>query len=184
MKRHIWFASLAATVLLVGQSSSSVAQTVESPWSVEVAGGIVFPTGAYANTANPGFGLAGTLGYTVNRNWTVLGNFNAGFLKGETGPDWNLYSYFLKLAYDTGESSAKWRILIPLGAGGVTFAPDSDASSKTYFALNSGLMFQYYLSPKLALAFDGLATLVFSTNDLGSDTIWLFPLSAGLLFRF
>lgn len=186
MKRLLRRAPLPALVLLLGLSSNATAQATERPWSIQFTGGIVLPTGEYATSTNPGLGLAGSVGYALTPDWSLLASFNAGFLEGDLGPDWNIYTYFLKAAYDTGEGDTKWRILVPLGAGAVTFAPDSDAiSSSTYLGLNSGLMFQYYLNPRLAFTFDGLVTFVFaSKSEIGSDTLWLFPLGAGLLLRF
>jgi hypothetical protein len=99
------------------------------------------------------------------------------------------YGYSLKAVYDIGDPGSNLRILIPFGAGGVTFDPettDSDgAESTTKFALNAGLMFQYYVSPQVAITANGMSTLVFgSVVENGGDTIWIIPLRAGLLGRF
>jgi hypothetical protein len=97
------------------------------------------------------------------------------------------YGYFLKAAHNIGDPGSSLRILIPFG-GGVTFDPetaDSDgAESTTKFALNAGLMFQYYVSPQVALSANGMSTLVFgSVVENGGDTIWIIPLTAGVLVR-
>lgn len=177
---------LALLVLALGYPSEAHAQKPQNPWLVHVAGGVYFPTGDYATTTNPGFGLETDIGYQLAPRWLVMATFNMGWLKGEVGPDWTNYGYFLKGAYDVGDPGSKLRILIPLGAGGVTFSPDSDSlESTSKFALNSGLMFQYYVSPKFAISFNGMATLVFgSVFEDGGDITWVFPITAGLLFRF
>jgi hypothetical protein len=112
--------------------------------------------------------------------------FKLGLIKGQGGEssEVNIYSYFLKAAYGIGDLGSRLRILIPLGAGGATFAP-KNVDSKTYFALNGGLMFHYYFEPRMAFTLEGLVTLVFrGENDVGGDTVWLVPLAAGMLVRF
>jgi hypothetical protein len=176
---------VAAFLLAAVLTTEAAAQTEDHRLFAQLSAGVVLPVGEFANTTNAGFGFAGTIGYSLNPRWTLLGAFNGGYLKGTPGPDWNIYSFLLKAAFETGEPGAKWRIMVPLGAGAVTFDPQSDAiSTNTYFAVNSGLMFQYYVNPRLALTLDTLATLVFtSQTDLGTDYVWLFPLAAGLLVR-
>ena len=172
-------------VLAFGWASPGDAQiATERQWWVQGAVGVAFPTGTYANTTNPGVGFAAVAAYNFKPKWSALGAVNLALLKGELGPDTNIYTYFLKAAYDISDVGSQWRIMIPLGAGGATFAP-KDADSKTYFALNSGLMFQYYFNPRWAVTLDGQATLVFAEETrLGSSTIWIFPIAAGMLVRF
>ena len=177
---------VAALILAVGPTTEAAAQSDNHRWSAQLSAGVVLPVGKFANTTNPGFGFAGTIGYSLSSRWMLLGAFSVGSLNGTPSPDWDIYSFLLKAAFDTGEQRTNWRILVPLGAGAVTFDPQSEAISKnTYFAAQSGLMFQYYFNPRLAVTLDALATLVFtSQNDLGTDYVWLFPFAAGLLVRF
>lgn len=180
-------ATLAALLVLgVGCPNRVHAQRPDSPWLVHVAGGVYFPTGDYATTTNPGFGIEADVGYYLAEKWLVMGTFNMGWLKGDLGPDWTNYGYFLKAAYDIGDPGSKLRILVPVGAGGVTFNPDGDVlDSGNKFALNAGLMFHYYVGPKVAISVNGMSTLVFgSFFENGGDTTWIFPLTAGLLLRF
>jgi len=185
MRRYASRTLIAALLISVGSITEATAQSDAHRWSTQLSAGLVLPGGKFATTTNPGFGFAGTIGYALNPKWTLLGAFNAGYLKGSPGPDWNTYAYLLKAAYDTGKEGAKWRIMVPLGAGAVTFDPQSEAiSANTYFAMNSGLMFRYYFNPRMAVTLDALATLVFtSQNDLGTDYVWLFPFAAGFLVR-
>ena len=186
MRRYAICTLFAALLLSVGSITEAAAQSDTHRWSAQLSAGFVLPVGEFANTTNPGFGFAGTIGYSINSRWTLLGAFSGGSLKGTPGPDWNIYSYLLKAALDTGEKRTHWRIMVPLGAGAVTFDPQSEAiSTNTYFAVNSGLMFHYYFNPRMAVTLDALATLVFtSQTDLGTDYVWLFPFAAGFLVRF
>jgi hypothetical protein len=186
MRRYVSCTLIAAFLLVVASVTEAAAQADSHRWSVQLSAGMVFPIGKFANTTNPGFGFAGTLGYSISSRWTLLGAFNGGSLKGEPSPDWNVYSYLIKAAFDTGEEGAKWRIMVPLGAGAVTFVPQSEAiPSYTYPAVNTGLMFQYHFNPRIAVTLDALATLALtSQNDLGTDFVWLFPFAAGFLVRF
>jgi len=186
MRRHLLSLLIASLLLVVGPVTQAAAQADAHRWSIQASAGMVFPIGKFADTTNPGFGFAGSLGYSINSRWTLLAAFNGTSLKGEPSPDWNVYSYLLKAAFDTSEEGARWRILVPLGAGAVTFDPQSEAiPSYTYPAVNTGLMFQYHFHPQIAVTFDALATLAFtSQNDLGTDFVWLLPLAAGILARF
>ncbi len=179
--------TLVALLLLAARTGSeATAQTDTHRWSAQLSAGLVMPLGKFANTTNLGFGFAGAIGYSLGSHWTMLGVFNAGSLEGDPGPDWNIYSYLFKAAYDTGAESSRWRIQVPLGAGAVTFDPESEAiSANTYFAAASGLMFQYDFSARMAATLDALVTLAFtSQNDLGTSYVWLFPVAVGFLIRF
>jgi hypothetical protein len=181
-------ALLAALVLTLGFAQDAHAQRRDNPWLIHVAGGAYFPVGEYANTANPGFGISADVGYQFNSRWYALGTFNLGWLKGDLGPDMRNYGYFLKAAYDIGDPGSQIRILVPFGAGAVTFDPETSGSegveSTTKFALNAGLMFQYYVSPQVAISVNGMSTLVFgNVAGIGGDTIWIIPLTAGVLVR-
>ncbi len=188
MRHGMTTALLAALLLTLGFTQNAQAQRPDSPWLIHVAGGAYFPVGEYASTTNPGFGISADVGYQFNPRWYVLGTFNLGWLKGDIGPDWRNYGYFLKAAYDSGNPNSSIRILIPFGAGAVTFDPETSGSdgveSTTKFALNAGLMFQYYFSPQVAISANGMSTLVFgNVAEIGGDTIWIIPLTAGVLLR-
>jgi hypothetical protein len=173
-----------AIVPLASTLDAQVATTRK--WWVDGAFGVTFPVGEYANATDPGVTFGTTVGYNFRPRWSVLGSFKLGLIQGQggEGSDANIYSYFLKAAYNIGGPGSRWRILIPLGAGGATFDPE-DFESKTYFALNSGLMFQWYFDPRLAFTFEGFVTLVFrGEDDIGGDTVWLIPLAAGMHVRF
>lgn len=188
MKHSKMTALLAALLLTLGFTQHVQAQRPDKPWLIQVAGGAYFPTGEFASTTNPGFGIKADVGYQFDSRWYVLGTLNLGWLKGDLGPDWRNYGYFLKAAYDIGDPGSNIRILVPFGAGGVTFDPDTSGSdvieSTTKFALNAGLMFQYYFSPQVAISANGMSTLVFGdVVGLGGDTIWIIPLTAGVVVR-
>jgi hypothetical protein len=177
---------LLSAFLALCVSIDTYAQEPDHRWFAEGAAGVVVPTGEYAKSTSIGPGFAVSIGYTFAPRWIAMGSFTAGFLsEGDIGPASNLYSYFLKAGYDIGDPDKKLSAYIPLGAGVVTFDPDSDVlRSKTHFALSSGLMFQYALDPRFALTLDALVTLaIVNEREFGSDAVWLFPLGVGLLFR-
>lgn len=185
--RTATFATLSALmVLAVGVPSQAQAQRPDRPWFIHVAGGPYVRIWGYSTTTQPGFGFEVDLGRHLADKWLVLATFDMGWLNGDDGINWTNYRYFLEAAYDIGDPRASLRILVPLGVGGVTFRADSDAFETTSrFAVNAGLMFQFYVSRRVAISLNGMSTVVFSgVFDESSHLTWIFPATVGMLLRF
>ena len=193
MPKHSPFAALAALVLLIALSGSAKAQKVENPWSLEGYAGIVLTTGNFSDIAESGFGAGALVGYSLDPDWVLLANVSYSPLKANSNftefplTDWNIFGAFALVGYEFGAGEST-RVMIPVGLGVAHFDPKDPnefLSSSTNFALNGGVKFYYYFSPTVAISINGMGILAFADEaKLSSNTIWLFPLSAGLVLRF
>ncbi len=186
MNRFTHILAAAALALALAVPSSAQAQRRDMPWLLEGYGAYVLVAGDYADLARDGWAAGGLLGYNVVRQVWLMGNFSAYWNDGEGELfDWSNYSYFAMLGYDALAPDMNGDLIFYLGAGAVTFDPDTDVlEQRTYFGLNGGLKLAYNFSQRVAGTLNFAAAVAFSEEDYIGGKTWLFPLGAGLAFRF
>lgn len=156
--------------------------------SLEARGGVNVPTFDIADAARsgPSFGLG--LGVAVTPRVWLMADGDFGFHGGEAGgPDVNVYHYVGKVGYEVLDPRAgPWSLMLNAGAGAMTFDVDAPgAGSNTYFAINVGAKLGYAVTERLELLLSPQGDIAFSDEDvLGTDDAWVWPVSAGVRFRF
>jgi hypothetical protein len=180
--RHLAAAAFALTLAVPGLAQ---AQQPPKPWIVEVSGAYVIPSGDYNALVKNGWGANAFVGYELNPQFVVAGNFNAYWMASEfeIAGDWTNYSYFAMVGFNAAGGVAQGDGYVVLGAGGMTFSQDG-GESNTNFALSGGFRSYFYFSESVGLSIDAMATVAFTPADTFTGTTWFFPLGAGLVFRF
>jgi hypothetical protein len=185
--------ALAAVTLVVAQparSQTAMAAGVAAPATprlfVEGLGGAVVPTFDIATTAKTGAMFGATVGYVLNPRWVLMGEFDYGHhtAKASSSITINTLHYMAKLGYSlTGPRARGWEVLVNLGAGAVGF--DVAGSTKTYLAINAGAKITYNFSRHVGFVISPQGDIAFSKKaDLNTTNSWVWPVSAGLRFRF
>jgi hypothetical protein len=177
--------TLAALALCIVLPAAAQAQRPAKPWLVEISGAYVIPSGDFGRLVKNGWGTGAFVGYSVNPQFVVAGNFNVGWLEGDCAlcVDFTNYGYFAMVGYNGAAGVSKGDAYVLIGAGGVTFSP-KEGESQTNFAMNGGVRTYFNLSPSVALAIDLMAVVAFTPADTFTGTTWFFPLGVGLAFRF
>ena len=155
---------------------------------VEGLAGAVVPTFDIANTAKVGSMFGGTVGYSLNSRWTLMGEFDYGNYKDKATGTITIKTlhYIGKLGYSlTGPSETGWEALVNLGAGAVSFDVDGAPSTKTYFAINAGAKITYNFNRSVAFVLSPQGDIAFTKKaDLNTTNAWVWPVSAGLRIRY
>ena len=179
---------LPALALVVILPAAARAQAPEKLWLVEASGAYVINTGTFGDLVKNGWGGGALVGYAINEFWYFLVNANVQVASAAdncaTCVKTTNYSYFGMLGMNVAPSQPDWDVLLIAGAGGSTFSPEG-ANSNTYFALNGGVRGYYWVSPSVALSLDAMASLSFTDQqEVGTSSVWSFPLGVGVAFRF
>lgn len=175
----------AALALTIALPVLAQAQQPVKPWIVEVSGAYVIPSGDYNALVKNGWGTSAFVGYELNPQFVIAGNFNVAWMPGEFEVigDFTNYSYFGMVGFNAAESVPSGDAYVVLGAGGMTFSEDG-GDSKTNFALSGGVRSYFYFSQSVGISVDAMATVAFTPADTFTGTTWLFPLGVGLVVRF
>jgi len=198
-------AALASGLLLVPGVAKLAAQT---PYNLEIRGGIVAPAGDLADATSLGGSLGVGVGYWVNQWVGVRVDGDVDILPGETVqggimPDMTLWHYNAGLEVRALKpGTTPWTLLFNVGAGATTLdtdafpgaGPDGDVT-QTYFALNGGVKLGYDVNPtvnvwvgsQMYVTFTDDADLVtlaaLSPSVSPFTTAWSFPITAGIRFN-
>ncbi len=155
---------------------------------VEGLAGAVVPTFDIANTVKVGSMFGGTIGYTLNSRWVLMGEFDYGNHKDKATGTTTIKTlhYMGKLGYSlTGPRETGWEAVVNLGAGAVSFDVDGAPSTKTYFAINAGAKLAYNFTRSVAFVLSPQGDIAFSKRaDLNTTNAWVWPVSAGLRIRY
>lgn len=169
--------------LLFALTTAASAQ-VERPTSIELRALAMVPTFSIADAANtgPGFGLG--LGYRLSPKVRLMADFDAGFHPTPSpSVDINTYHLMGKVGFDV-VSTDRVTVTLNTGAGVVQFAGDLP-ESKSYFAINAGAKIGIRLADAVELLISPQGDIAFSKEaDVGTSNSWVWPIGAGLRFKF
>ncbi len=177
--------TVAAFALAALASTQSVsAQEAESKLALEVRALAVVPTFDIDDAADigPGFGIG--IGYRVAEKVSLMADFDMGIHPTPT-PDFdiNTLHYMAKAGYDVFVGD-RVTVTANLGAGVVQFGGDLP-ETKSYFAINAGAKIAVALSGAVDLLISPQGDIAFTKEaDLGTTNAWVWPIGAGLRFRF
>ena len=176
------------TCLTVSAMSAQYSPTDTPKFFVEGLAGAVVPTFDISNTVKVGSMFGGTVGYSLNDRWTLMGEFDYGNHKDKASGLTTIKTlhYIGKLGYSlTGPRETGWEALVNLGAGAVSFDVDGAPSTKTYFAINAGAKITYNFSRSIALVISPQGDIAFTKKaELNTTNAWVWPVSAGLRIRY
>ncbi|MGE0440022.1 MAG: outer membrane beta-barrel protein [Gemmatimonadales bacterium] len=172
-----------AAGLLLSLGTSLAAQT-ERPVSIELRALAMTPTFSIADAANTGPGFGAGFGYRVSPKVRLMADLDAGFHPTPvTGFDINTYHLMGKVGLDVVRTD-KVTVTLNTGAGLVRFGGDLPAA-KSYFAINAGAKIGIRLADAVELLISPQGDIAFSKEaDVGTSNAWVWPLGAGLRFRF
>jgi len=169
--------------LLFSLTAAASAQ-VDRPTSIELRALAMIPTFGISDVANtgPGFGLG--IGYRVSPKVRLMADLDAGFHPTPSpSVDINTYHVMGKVGFDV-VSTERVTVTLNTGAGIVQFAGDL-AESKRYFAINAGAKIGIRLTDAVELLISPQGDIAFSKEaDVGTSNSWVWPIGAGLRFKF
>ena len=175
-----------ALTLAVGASVNAVAaqDPSERPVAFELRAIGMVPTFDIADAADVGPGFGAGIGYRLSPAVTLMADFDMAVHPTPT-PDFdiNTLHYMGKVGYDV-YARDRVTVTVNLGAGVLQFAGDLP-ESKSYFAINAGAKVAIALSDAVELLISPQGDIAFTKEeDLGTSNAWVWPLGAGLRFRF
>jgi hypothetical protein len=175
----------ALTLAVAASWSAAAAQdSSERPLSLELRGIAMVPTFDIADAADVGPGFGAGIGYRLSPAVTVMADFDMAVHPTPT-PDFdiNTLHYVGKVGYDVYVRD-RITVTLNLGAGVVQFAGDLP-ESKSYFAINAGAKVGVALSEAVELLISPQGDIAFTKeDDLGTSNAWVWPIGAGVRFRF
>jgi hypothetical protein len=189
MKCSRRFVALVAVAMVVGMASDANAQLAEKSYFVELTGGLAIPIGDFGdNVKTEAVAVGARFAWSFSPRWWLSANLGTTFFNGkEQGTDLKAYAYSLAATYEL-PTTAGGEVTVPvfLGLGAVTFDSDVEgASANTYFAVNGGAKFQWYINQGLALNLTGAVTLAFADQEeVGDDIVVTFPILVGVVLLF
>jgi hypothetical protein len=182
-------ATFALMLTLSIGAGGAAAQKPEKPWIIEGLVGVAVPTFDISDVADPGFVAGVSAGYLVSEKVLAMVELDWGTHSGaNSGPDVGVYHYMGKAGYRVFASQdEKWRIFVNAGAGALTFDADvPGADSSTYFAINAGAKIYYDASDLISIVISPQGDIAFvdTADGFTGSTAWVWPITAGVAFKF
>ena len=181
--REAVFAGVALIALAAPPEVVS-AQEAGSRVALEVRGLAMVPTFDIADAADVGPGFGAGIGYQVAPRIRIMADFDLGVHPTPT-PDFdiNTLHYVGKVGYDAFVGD-RVTVTVNLGAGLVQFAGDLP-ETKSYFAINAGAKVALALTDRVDFLLSPQGDIAFTKEaDLGTSNAWVWPIGAGVRFRF
>ena len=197
---------LAALLVLLLAPAPGAGQ--EQPLAFELRGGVGLPAFDLADRADPGFAFGLDLAHRLTPRVSLVAGGDVELLAGAGGdgavdhPDVNVWHYGVGVeAQLLDPARTWWRLSASAGAGGTTFDVASGGASSTEPAVYAGLELGWDASEEMDVfvgvrswvAFAGESTLGPDPRDTApvgdaaggdGDTLWSFPLTAGVRLTF
>jgi len=176
--------AVTALVALTSVQGASAQATAGSKLALELRGVAMVPTFDIADAADVGAGFGAGIGYRVAEKVTLMADFDMGMHPTPT-PDFeiNTLHYIAKVGYDLFVGD-KVTVTPNLGAGVMQFGGDLP-ETKSYFAINTGAKIAVALSDAVDLLISPQGDIAFTKEaELGTTNAWVWPIGAGLRFRF
>ena len=182
---------MCVAALLASTPGLAAAQEETSQLWLEARGGSSVPTFDIADAVEAGPSFGAGVGLRVAPRIWLMGDLDFGFhpgpdlAAGASGPDVNVYHFMAKAGFELlRPGTSPWSVVVNLGAGALTFAPDG-ADSKTYPAINAGAKIGYRVSPRFTLLLSPQGDIAFTDEaELGTSNAWVWPFTAGLRVNF
>ena len=175
----------ALTLAIVASTHAVSAQdSGMRPLAIELRGIAMVPTFDIADAADVGPGFGAGIGYRLSPAVRLMADFDMAVHPTPT-PDFdiNTLHYMGKVGYDV-YARDRFTVTVNLGAGVVQFAGDLP-ESRSYFAINAGAKVAVALSDAVDLLISPQGDIAFAEEeDLGTTNAWVWPLGAGVRFRF
>jgi hypothetical protein len=186
--------ALAAQEPATGSAGAGIRVQADGPERrayLEVRGGAFVPTGGVSDGIDSGIGGGLGFGVRLGQRFWLMGDADLGRHELATvtgGPatgDINVYHFMGKVGVDLLRSDAsRWSVVLNAGAGAMQFDFE-DAANETHFAINAGLKIAYSLGERAAFVLSPQGDIAFADEgELGSDTIFIWPFTAGFRFTF
>ena len=186
-------AALVTLLAIFAATAHAQAQTVDRPVILEGLVGAAVPTFDITDAAETGPVFGGSLGFWATPDILLLAEFDFGThggaeFMGVTGPDVDVIHTMAKAGYLVHESNdGKLSVLVNAGAGVMAFSADAPgAETNSYFAINAGAKIYYMFNETAGLVASPQGDIAFvdEADGFTGSTAWVWPITAGLAFRF